>query len=318
MRLIVAYSTDDNYAQHVGVSMFSLFENNKEFEEITVYIIENSISINNKEKLQSVCKRYGRQIVFVDFSKFSNSLKLNIGNSISISSYARLFLASMLPEEVGKAIYLDCDSIVYSSIKGLWDTDITDYYIAGVSDTVSDETKFQVGVDIEYPYINAGMILINIKKWRDENIEGKLIEFIESHNGRVFHHDQGTINGVLHKRCFIVHPKYNVMTIFFTMSREQIINYYGLKSYYSETELKEAIEKPVFVHYTPAFVNRPWVKGCKHPLTSEYIKYLKMTPWMDMGPIDDTRRFRERLISFLYNYTPFRVANSIRKLLFNS
>ena len=69
------------------------------------------------------------------------------------------------------------------------------------------------------------------------------------------------------------------MTPFFTMSRDEIMQYYGLKEYYSEVELSEAINSPVFIHYTPAFVNRPWIKGSKHPLVSLYMKYLDLTPW---------------------------------------
>ena len=50
MNLCVVYSSDNNYAQHVGVSMVSLFENNSEFNNIIVYLIENDISLENKNK----------------------------------------------------------------------------------------------------------------------------------------------------------------------------------------------------------------------------------------------------------------------------
>ena len=85
MNLCVVYSSDNNYAQHVGVSMVSLFENNSEFNNIIVYLIENDISLENKNKLKLICQKYNRKIKFINFKEFSKKIKLNIGNSISIS-----------------------------------------------------------------------------------------------------------------------------------------------------------------------------------------------------------------------------------------
>lgn len=316
MNLSVVYSSDNNYAQHVGVSMLSLFENNKEFKNINVYLIENNISIENKSKLEEICRKYYRAIRFIGFDEFSDKLNLNIGNAISLNSYARLFLASVIETNIDKIIYLDCDSIINNTLYDLWNLDINEYYVAGVCDTVSDNTKLRIKMDLHSPYLNAGMLLINLKKWREEGVERKFIEFIASNNGQVFHHDQGTINGVLKEKFLILHPKYNAMTTFFTMSKNEIIQYYGLKDYYSEVELLEAKKKPVFIHYTPAFVNRPWIKGCKHPLAARYHEYLEMSPWKGRRLEEDKRRVGEKFVALLYNNLPFSMAKGICNLIF--
>lgn len=318
MNLVIAYSSDNKYVQHLGVSMTSLFENNKGFENIKVYIIENNVSLDNKNKLNVIAQNYDRQIQYINFNKFANKLRLNIQNNISISSYARLFLSSMLSKDDEKVIYLDCDSVIDGILIKLWTTDISEYYIAGVCDTVSNETKSKIGINSRSIYINAGMILINIKKWREENIEQKFMKFISKYDGRVFHHDQGVINGVLNEKCLILHPRYNAMSIFFTMSRDNIITYYGLNDYYSEIDLKEAIEKPVFIHFTPAFVSRPWIRGCKHPVASLYKKYLDMTPWENTDLYKDNRKIQEKFVSFLYNHLQFKIAYGICNFIFNN
>lgn len=316
MDLSVVYSSDNNYAQHVGVSMLSLFENNSKFNNITVYLIENNVSQDNKHKLKKVCEDYGRAIKFINFKEISNKLKLNIGNSISLSAYARLFLPSVIDKNIEKIIYLDCDSVINSSLEDLWKINLDNYYVAGVIDTVSAETKLKVNMEINKPYINSGMLLINLKKWKEDQIEKRFIKFINSYNGQVFHHDQGTINGVLHEKFLLLHPKYNAMTTFFTMTRQEIMQYYGLKDYYSETELNEAISTPVYIHFTPAFVNRPWIRGCKHPLVLYYKKYLDMSPWKGSATIKDKRRPVEKMVAFLFNHFPFKMANGICNLIF--
>lgn len=313
----VVYSSDDNYSQHVGVSMLSLFENNKEFEKITVYVIDNLISDSNKKKLEQICRRYCRSLKFIKFDEDSYRQKMKTDTSFSLSAYARLFLSSMLQEEIKKIIYLDCDSVVNSSLDELWSVDISGCLVAGVLDTVSMTTKTRVNMDVENPYINSGMLVINLEKWREVDIERRFLDFIAEHNGHVFHHDQGVINGVLHDDLYILHPKFNAMTVFFTMRFDELLQYYGLSDYYSREELTEATQKPVFIHFTPAFVNRPWIQGCKHPLMKIYRDYREMSPWKGTELEKDNRRAIEKGVAFLYNHLPFGIANRIRKVIFH-
>ena len=44
MQLNVLYGCDDNYAPYTGVSLLSLFENNKDIEEITIYLASMNFS----------------------------------------------------------------------------------------------------------------------------------------------------------------------------------------------------------------------------------------------------------------------------------
>ena len=66
MRMNVMYLSDNNYAIYMGVSICSLFENNKMLDEINVYIIDDNISSDNKKRLEELAERYGRNIYFMD------------------------------------------------------------------------------------------------------------------------------------------------------------------------------------------------------------------------------------------------------------
>ena len=56
----IVYASDDNFAEILGISVISLFENNKDMQEIIVYILDSGISIVNKEKIESIFKEYNR------------------------------------------------------------------------------------------------------------------------------------------------------------------------------------------------------------------------------------------------------------------
>lgn len=312
--LNIVYSTDDNYAQHTGVSIISLLDNNRHFLNIEIYIIDNNISAENRDKLVSIVDKYNRKLIFIDFSEYKNKLKLNMEWSISISSYARLFLSDMLPSHIDKVLYYDCDTIIVDKLDEIWDEDISNYFLAGVKDTVNSNIKIAVGMNKNDDYINAGMLLINLKKWRQDNITDKFLGFIEQYNGKVIHHDQGVINGMLNGLIKILPLKFNVMTVFYTMKREEIIKYYNIDGdFYSEYEINEATHSPVYIHFTPGFVSRPWVKGCKHPQKKLYWKYLNISPWKDFKPIKDDSPIQVKIVNLIYRNLPFNISKFIVK-----
>ena len=313
--LNIVYSSDNNYCAYMGVSISSVLENNRNFKNINLFIIDNDITIENKNKLISLVKSYNRQIFFIDFNKYKRYLNLNMEWDISISSYARLFVCSILPLEIQKVLYFDCDTIIVDNLEELWNENIDEFYVAGVCDTVPSNVKKMVGLKSTDFYINAGMLLINLKKWREDNLENKFLEFIDGHNGNVIHHDQGVINGVI-KNKKILPVKYNLMTSYYMMKREEIVKFYNVEDeFYNNEEIKEAIKSPVYIHYTPGFTTRPWVKRCKHPKVDLFWKYLRITPWKDLKPIKNNEKARVKIVNWIYLNIPFNMADKFCKFV---
>jgi len=309
LRLNVAYSSDDNYARHLGVSMISLFKNNISFDEIYVYIIENNISSTNKKKLNKIADEYERNIIYIPFKELCSDLKTN--NNFPLSAYARLFLARI--DDIEKIIYLDCDSIICDSFIELWKKDISDYYVAGVQDNVNQFYKLSIGLDKNFRYINSGFLLINIEKWRLHDLERKFMDFIAKHKGDVPHHDQGTINAVCKNSILLLHPRYNVLPPMFQFSRKEIMKLDNVNSYYSKEEINEAKQDPCFIHFTNSFFNRPWNENSTHPLKNIYLNYLNQSPWR--GEIEDNKLNRNtRIMKTFYKYLPFYIYLFIDRL----
>ena len=53
----IVYSASDLYSSLAGISLTSIFENNKWADEINVFIMDNGIGIENKDKLYSLAKK---------------------------------------------------------------------------------------------------------------------------------------------------------------------------------------------------------------------------------------------------------------------
>lgn len=141
----IVYSSDDNYAQHMGASIYSLLSHNAG-SAIVIYVIDNGISSDSKGKLQQIINQFPlSRLQWIDFSKWSEKLTLNMQWPISLSSYGRLFIGSMLPADVSRCLYLDCDMIICDCIDELWNWDMRGCTIAAVQD-IYNLSSFPVSV----------------------------------------------------------------------------------------------------------------------------------------------------------------------------
>jgi lipopolysaccharide biosynthesis glycosyltransferase len=306
-QLNILFSSDNNYAQHLGVAIFSLLEQNTDFDFINIYVIENDVSKENKQKLEWIIEQFENgEIIWISFAKWKKQLSLNMAWNISISTYARIFLAEMLPDNIDRVLYMDCDMIVCDSLRILWNTDLQGKVLGAIQDDISDATKSAVGLLPKDKYFNAGMLLVDIITWREQDVGRKCLEFINSHGGNVIHHDQGILNGVLKNNWYRLPLENNLMTIHYIFNLRQIDRYYADHSeFYSREEIDIAKNNPVILHYTPSFTSRPWVKGCTHPEEKRYWDIVNRTPWKDATPIRDHSKWYIKLINWRYRNLPF-------------
>lgn len=298
----VAYSFDDNYAVQAGVSILSLLEHHKEVENLVIYVIDNHISTTNKKNLDNMVACYGRVLEYISIEILTYDLKCL--TAFNRSAYARLFLAKKLLAD--RIIYIDSDTIINGSLERLQTWNLTDILVAGVADTVNLYYRQLIGLDKNDRYIcSGGVILLNLKLWRERNITSKCIEFIRYFNGIPPHNDQGTINYVCRGYIDILPAAYNVMSPMFAFSTKRLKRLFVMREYYSQKEIGEAIRRPLVLHYTDEFYNRPWFDNCTHPLKQIWLRYFSQSPWYtDVLP---TKRLSRncKIQNFVYRYLPF-------------
>lgn len=305
----IIYSSSDSYSPIAGVSIISLLDNNKDADEINIYLIDNNISDKNKNRLKTMVADYGRNIVFIpqpDLNKHAG-VEIEVGRW-NISTFFRLFLCTILPNNIDRCIYLDCDTIIRHSLKALWELDLGDNVVAAVDDCRSDRYKTELGLSSESTYTNNGVLLVDLKKWREEDYEKDFLEFIIAHNGNITYVDQGVLNGVLAKKGLVkvLHTKYDAMTVFFDFNYKDLLKVRKPEHHLSEQEYIEAVTDPYIIHFTSCFMsgNRPWNENNNHPFAKEYLKYKSMSPWKDLPQFADTRKKSKKLMTKVCNTLP--------------
>ena len=279
----IVYATDDNFAEILGVSLVSLYENSKDVDEIIVYVLESGISDENIKKLKSLPKKYSRSdLSFIKATDISKELSMNVNlDRGSLSQYARLFVSSVLPAKLDRVLYLDCDIIINKSISELWNLDIKGKTIAALKDAFSKQYRKNIDLEPDDIMFNSGVMLIDLDKWRRENIESKLLEFIRKKNGKIQQGDQGALNAILSKETFCLEPRFNSVTIFYDFSYEEMMVYRKPVDFYPREEIELAVREPSIIHYTTSFLSKPWYEDCKHRYVAEWFKYKDISPWSD-------------------------------------
>lgn len=279
----IVYASDDNFSEILGVSLVSLFENSKDMQEIIVYILDSSITEENKEKIETVCKNYNRPMPkWLVAKNISEELSMEVEvDRGSLSQYARLFVSSMLPEELERVLYLDCDILIMKSIKELWTLDLHGKTIAALMDAFSKYYRANIDLQPNDIMFNSGVMLIDMAKWKEQKIEKKLLDFISKKKGKIQQGDQGALNAVLSHETYCFEPRFNSVTIFHDFNYKEMLIYRKPPSFYSEEQIKRAVEDPSIVHFTTSFLSRrPWVEGCQHRYVGEWMRYKERSPWI--------------------------------------
>ncbi len=275
----IMYTCDNNYVLIMGISMISLFENNKIVDEINIHLLGDEISSDNKKILESIAKQYGRTFDYM------NVPNLNIPDTLynqrwPKSAYTRLFSSELLPKKIKKILYLDCDTIITRDISELWNIDITEFTIYGIKDCIGKVYKENIGLNANSIYINAGVLLINIDKLRKVSVSELIDEFLKKYGKLMNYSDQDVLNGIFNGKIGILNPKYDVMTLLYAYKYNEIKIIRRPTNYYTKKEINEAIKEPVIIHFTTCMLNvRPWYKGSQHPFAYEFINYKQMSPW---------------------------------------
>jgi lipopolysaccharide biosynthesis glycosyltransferase len=308
--LNVCLASDDNYVLQAWVLLTSLFENNKSFKKIKIYYLDNGLSKVNKKIIFQVVAKYNHQLEFINVKAKLKKI-INFGaqawTNTSYSTYARIFLGSLLSLDVNKILYLDCDTIVLADLSSLWATDLSHQVIAGVRECgFNVAQKIFAKMEVKN-YLKAGVLLINLKKWRQQKIEWKILTYMKNVQARYPYVDQDLINIITKGETLVLPPKYNLTSTYYVWTLPMIHDIYSFKqtNFYHAQELDEAKKQPVIVHFT-GMLGQPWFSNCLHPLVDKFDFYLHFSnsPWKNYIKSQEKLFFASKIQRFFIVYTP--------------
>lgn len=268
---------DRTFIMPIKVMLKSLLVNTR--SEVQVFILSTGWGEAEKKRFDElVLSHKNVRIHFLDIPKEKCPKAFKVTRNITIETYYRLFIPQELPQSIEEVIYLDGDIIVEGDIRKLWEIPMKNCAVMAVPEMFHDahrvssplalNTYADLGIPGERKYFNAGVLKINLKKWREEKIPQKILAYLEEYRDKVLWHDQDGLNAVLWKDWSELPYEWNVMTALFHEKDYRKIDM-------DEKTAKDLMASPKIIHYTNSR-EKPWKDSCTHPLKSRFQYYKEL------------------------------------------
>ncbi len=270
----VVFITDEGYAMPTAVAITSLKCNRRPEASYCVYVLCKDVVDDSKQRIKKI-KDPLFEVKCID-AELPAELQQYRKSDGDIHTTPTSLLKFLIPDYlsgVDMALYLDSDVLIQKNIEELYATDIENEYAAVVKDIISDNKDFYKSIDYPHKYyFNSGMILLNLKKIREDDIQSRLIEY--RRNGKNQFVDQDAFNVVFAENVKYVSYRYNFLNKYLEW---RDIEY--LSKFFGEpvpADADAAISAVAILHFGSA--EKPW-KYQMGKLSSIYSEYYKMSPY---------------------------------------
>lgn len=274
-KIDIAVCLDKGFVMPTGVMMYSVCVNNQDVDIDFHALIDESVTEEDQQDLKDIVNKFsGKRVHCYTVERQSVISFPSKVKHLTLSTYYRLFLPDILPSTIEKVLYLDGDLIVRHSLLPLWHTDIVNYAVGAAKDVADGDVT--IYNRLRYPqekgYFNAGVLLINLKYWRDNDIRKDCIRYIHDYPDRIFFVDQDVMNVVMQDKKLIIPIKYNFQTGFLRKN-------FCCDTWKHDSEVNVGMKDPIIVHFTEA--SKPWYIDLSffHPFRSTFLKYQSQTQW---------------------------------------
>jgi lipopolysaccharide biosynthesis glycosyltransferase len=273
----ILFCTNKLFFQHVAVCLSSLLTNNMDLFFNVVITSRPEEKLDEQKLRRSLTQFSNCSLNFSEFALPTDQiLPLIPGAHYTIDTYTRLWAGEFFPDSVDRVLYLDADMVVVDSIAPLWRTDLEGALFGAVDIPGSDRGVVQLQMPADAKYFNAGMLLIDLKQWREARALDKVLGYITEYPERVLY-DQDALNACFFRCWKRLDYKWNVIWPFYREPSELPL---------SRSDIENVRRDAVIIHFNGS--SKPWSYFADHPRTTEYLKYLKMTEWRDFVPSDRT------------------------------
>ena len=310
----ILYTTDNNYAKYMMVSLLSLLENNKNLKRINIHIVYDNLSNDNFKRIEYIASNHDNcNLYFYKFDEKHNEYQGTVpkwrGTNIA---NARLFFNSYV-KGIDNILYLDSDTLIVNSLEDLPEKDVP---VTACFDHLSKKYWSNLDASLN-KYCNSGVLWINVNEWDNENCDEKIAKIIDK-NIKLSFPDQDILNIALKDDIDILPLNYNLFSLEYFYDFNTLMRFYKLNEidFYNKDEVKDAISNPVVLHLTDLHGIRPWDKNRIHPFNSVFNEYyLQLFDKKENSLNIGYSEYLIKLMDYLRIYVPKEIKDEIKKLV---
>jgi len=282
-RVVVACAADEEYAMPLAAMLASLSERIDPARAVSVYVLDGGLTAESRGRLAQSLQKDTVELCWVDVE--SSALEsLPVWGRMSATTYTRLLLPVLLPPSIDRVIWLDCDLIVHADLAALWSCPLEGSQALAVQDMIVPYVSYPdgiahyaaLGLERQAGYFNAGVMLVNLERWRTDDVPTRVLDYLHTYREDIVYWDQEGLNAVLAGDWGALDPRWN-----------QNAGVAG-RSYYRPEHLdgetyRRVVEDPWIIHFSGNL--KPWMlHDTSDPARALYFDYLDLTPWAGWRP----------------------------------
>ena len=225
--------------------MRSICLSTKRRTDLVFHLLHLPVDDEHRHDLEGITREFGAQLRWYPLqeSTLFNGFVSDLPASTQWPKvvYARLLMADLLPNDISRVIYLDCDMMVRQPIEQLYEINLGGEPLGAVQDSLSPfimgrkDMRQNVGIfDLGDPYFNSGMLVIELELWRVLDVKSEVAVIAAKGWLPRLYYDQDVLNLIFRSKWRAIEWRWN--TIDAHAAHE------GLN--------------PAILHYTG--VNKPW------------------------------------------------------------
>lgn len=279
--LNIAYGVDNNFLFGSGISMQSILMNNMDLA-IRFHLVTDYIDDDFKDKLNQLSSHFNVEIIIYHLD--TKQLKdLPTTEFWSYATYFRFFIFDLLCLECDTVLYLDADVFCKNNLKDLLNIKFNNEYAAVIPDIsyMQRSCEKRLGIKgIKGKYFNAGVIFLNLKRWKNSNFTQRAFSLINEK--KVKYLDQDALNILFETNNIYLNHEYNTICNI----KNELFNKQYENSITSSTKL---------IHYTG--VTKPWhYWGISYPVSKTFKDAYCCSPWKysNLKNVDKMAEYQER------------------------
>lgn len=267
MNILVAINK--KYVRQLNILLNSIKYSNDQ-ENFNIYILNKNL---DKEDMENVVEN-------LDLTRFSiHDIKIPkceidkfpvLEKRYPEEIYFRLYASKYLPKELDRVLYLDADTLVINNLKEFYETDFEGkLYVAAthIRKMLHKINEIRLDIKEDEPYINTGVLLINLEELRKINVEEKVINLMKNKKNKLLLPDQDIIATLFGDKIKLVDElKYNL--------GERAWKFYNLNNPKNKITLRWIRNNTVIIHYYGR--NKPWNKDYIGTLDCFYKRVVKL------------------------------------------
>lgn len=268
----LACAVEGSYVPHSAAMLLSALDQVGDGELRIHYLHPPELPRADREAIAAMVTREGGEISFLEVPDEAVAGFPIEGFTLKATWY-RVFLPELAPD-VERVIYLDADVLALDDLAPLWQTQLGDNLLAAVTNLHQWDHVGRpeaIGLPPGLDYFNAGVLLLDLARMREERTSETLRAYAIDNAGRLEWRDQDALNLVLGERRLPLHPRWNVMS--------SILLFPWASDVFGERAVRDARDNPAIRHFEGPALNKPWHYLCEHEMRELYLGLRRRTPW---------------------------------------